>query len=174
REVTREVDPERVFQAITEQAVALGAISSWLFRVEPEGRFLVRVAGWRLAEGLSDEAKLLSMDDPHLLVAKAARTGRLQVVERASALAPDLTMAAKWIQGPGGESMVVVPMLARRRTVGVMAWIFPHPLRLSSEELATYRIMGEFFGLAILNAEEHQHLSREIEERKRAERERER
>jgi signal transduction histidine kinase len=174
REVTREVDPDRVLQVITEQAVALGAISSLLVRVEQEERALVRVADWRLPEEFADETKVLSLDDPHLLVALAARTGRVQVVEEAAALDPAFEKAARWIHGRGGQRMVVVPLLARRKTVGVMAWIFSETLRLTAEDLATYRIMGEFFGLAILNAEDHQHLSREIEERKRAERERER
>lgn len=174
REAIREVDIERVLQSITEQGVALGAVSSWLYRYHPEENVLARVATWRTPGGLGEATEILPADEPDLLVARALRTGEVQVVEALEEIDPNFTMARSWIEGVGGRSMVVVPLIFRDKALGVLAWVFATPQRLPAREREAYRIMGEFFALAILNAEAHRQLLYEIEERKRAERERER
>lgn len=174
REAIREVDLERVLQSITEQGVALGAVSSWLYRYDAGEDALVRVATWQTPEGLEEITEVLRADASDLLVARALRTGEVQAVEDLGALEPSLAMARRWIEGAGGKSMIVVPLNFRDQALGVLAWVFPAPQRLPPREREAYRIMGEFFALAILNAEAHRQLLREIEVRKRAERERER
>lgn len=174
REAIREIDLDRVLQIIAEQGVALGAISSWLFRYFAEEGVLRRVAAWKLPDGLDRGTETLPVDAPNLLVARAIRTGEVQVVEDLASLDPALTVARQWLEGVQGKSMVVVPLLFREGVFGVVSWIFDTPRRLSTHEREAYRIMGEFFGLAVLNAEAHRQLLHEIEERKRVERERER
>lgn len=174
REAIREVDLDRVLQSITEQGVALGAISSWLYRYNAAENTLERVANWQMPEGLDAATEILSADSPELLVARAIRTGEVQVVEDIAELSPGFSMAQRWIEGVGGRSMIVVPLIFREKALGVLAWVFSAPQRLPGREREAYRIMGEFFALAILNAEAHRQLLHEIEIRKRAERERER
>lgn len=174
REAIREVDLERVLRSITEQGVALGAISSALFRYDEERNCLRREAAWMMPEGLAETTETLPIDAPNLLVVRAIRSGMVQVVEDVAEVEPELALARRWMEGVGGRSMVVIPLISRDTTIGVLAWIFANPQRLSDREREAYRSLGEFFALAILNAQAREQLLREIETRKRAERERER
>lgn len=174
REAIREVDLDRVLQSITEQGVALGAISSWLYRYAGDEGLLRQAATWGVPDELVSRTEVLPADAPDLLVARAIRTGEVQVVDDIDTLDPSYALARRWMEGVKGQSMIVVPLVFRESAFGVLAWVFDTPRRLSPREREAYRIMGEFFGLAVLNAEAHRQLLHEIEERKRIERERER
>gem|GEM_PF-1300633 len=174
REAIREIDFHRVVQSITEQGVALGAISSGLFRYDPDRQALVREAAWRMPAELEQATEILAIETGDLLVARALRSAEVEVVEDVAEIDPDQVLERDWIEQAGGRSMVVVPLIFRDTALGVLAWVFASPQRLPAREREAYRIMGEFFALAILNAQAHEQLVREIEVRKKAERERER
>lgn len=174
REAIREVDLHRVIQSITEQGVALGAVSSVLFRHDPDRKALVREAAWRMPTELEQATEVLAIETGDLLVARALRSGEVEVVEDVDEIDPDHVLERDWIEQAGGRSMVVVPLIFRDSALGVLAWVFASPQHLPAREREAYRIMGEFFALAILNAQAHEQLLREIEVRKKAERERER
>ncbi|HLV61653.1 MAG TPA: ATP-binding protein [Fredinandcohnia sp.] len=172
REAMRDVDLEAVLQRITEQGLALGAVAAWLYRYAGAEGLLHRAASWRVPEDAVACPASLPADAPDLL-ALALRTCEVHVVEDLDGLAPG-SPDRRWIEVVDGRSMIVVPLVFQESAFGVLAWVFDGPRQPSAHEREVYRIMGEFFGLAALHAEAHRQLVREIEERKRVERERER
>ena len=142
---------EELGAVVLDQTVsALKARAAFVHLLEDDRT--LRLLGQRnLPADLVERLQRVSRDAP-LLTARVVRTREMQVVEDVAALDPRLTETRDVLDRTHARSMVVVPLPAFGRLVGVLTYVLARPHRFTSDEVAGIRAVAGVFAVGLAHA----------------------
>ncbi|MGI5837898.1 MAG: PAS domain S-box protein, partial [Chloroflexota bacterium] len=129
---------------------ALRADTVLLWRADVDRRLLYLHSWCGAPESELDIIQEISFD-ANLYTTKAAREKKAQVIEEIEFLPPENPMASQW-RNLGFRSLVVLPLQACGRLVGVMAYLARTRRSYSKEEMATINAIATILGMGLENA----------------------
>ena len=143
-----EVDVDTIAQTAVELAVReLGAESASVWLAMPEEDTLRRTAGFNSSTTLDKD--ILSFDAPSI-VALAASTRKMQVVESLEGIPPDRAAARKRFQDVGLEALVAAPLIARGQLLGVLDFARRTPTRWEQGQRTLIGLLADLLAAAFL------------------------
>jgi len=156
RALVRELGLERMAEVVVEQSLhVLGVDMAALWLVESSRRELTLLASRNLVPEIAAINRRVSFDAP-LWIARAARTGQIQVVDDFEQT--DQPQSRQMAKVTGVRSALAIPLRSRGKLVGVVSQGSRTVRRFSTVDLEFNATVADLFAVAIENA----HLFNEV------------
>ncbi|MBI2930742.1 MAG: PAS domain-containing protein [Planctomycetes bacterium] len=141
--------PDVVNAVLVDSAAALQASVVSLFLVPP-GRRTLQLAGERnMPPDVAERLRVMSFDAP-TLTARAATSGRIEIIEDPGGT--DTALSRELMARKGVGCLVAVPLVQQNRTVGVMTYALKESHPFSKTELDALRAIGDVIAVGVQNA----------------------
>ncbi|WP_437950732.1 PAS domain S-box protein [Sorangium sp. So ce296] len=124
--IARTTDLDELAGLLLEQVMELGARAAYLLLASDRTAELGLHSHRHLPADVRRGLARVALDAP-LLDARAASTGRVQVMSDARSVEPGSCLTREVCARVDAQSVVSLPLCARGRCLGVLSWYLPHP-----------------------------------------------